>query len=453
MSQPIRWLREESKRWISQGLISPDQAQGILKLYPEPKSAVQWGTLIFAGIGATMLGLGVILLLAYNWDAVTKVEKLGFILGGVALFHGLGVALLRREDWFRQLGEASCLLGSMLFGAGIWLIAQIYHIEEHFPNGFLVWGLGALAMAWAIPSIAQGILAAVLFGIWACCEAWAFDGAIHWAPLLILGGVGALAWRQRSLVLLTVVLVMFGLSLAANAGGALALRVMLFSAVLFVAVSILVRRYRQFPQSSGIWAFFGWGGFLFCVYLLTFPKITEELLRGHRYYWNAPSPVVHDFWWSIYEWGPLSLALMAWAVVAWPWRPGGDKTRRDVSFEVWLIPLTAVVAQFLALIGLDDSEWKVASVFNLVFLAIAVSWMASGCRNGFLRLVLLGSVLFVALSVARYFDLFESLATRGAVFLLVGAMLVGEAVFFFRRKRSRLEAGDLDASASEGRKA
>ena len=51
-------------------------------------------------------------------------------------------------------------LGTMFFGAGIWLIAQVYHIDEHYPNGFLLWGLGALAMAWALRSIPQAIVAA-----------------------------------------------------------------------------------------------------------------------------------------------------------------------------------------------------------------------------------------------------------------------------------------------------
>ncbi len=39
----------------------------------------------------------------------------------------------------------------MFYGAGIWLVAQIYNIDEHYPNGFLFWALGALAMAWAMP--------------------------------------------------------------------------------------------------------------------------------------------------------------------------------------------------------------------------------------------------------------------------------------------------------------
>ena len=41
------------------------------------------------------------------------------------------------------------LAGTILFGAGIWLVAQIYHIDEHYPNAFFFWGFGAMTMAWA----------------------------------------------------------------------------------------------------------------------------------------------------------------------------------------------------------------------------------------------------------------------------------------------------------------
>ena len=55
----------------------------------------------------------------------------------------------------------------MFYGAGIWLVAQVYHIDEHYPNGFLFWALGALVLAWALESIPQALLATVLFTIWA----------------------------------------------------------------------------------------------------------------------------------------------------------------------------------------------------------------------------------------------------------------------------------------------
>jgi len=433
MRQPIHWLKEESKKWVTLGLVSPEQAQGILQLYPEPKSSQSWGTLIFTGIGVCMLGLGVILLFAFNWDAISKAEKLGVILGGVVLFHGIGVKFLSHNDWLRQLGDVSCVLGTMFFGAGIWLVAQIYHIDEHYPNGFLIWGMGALALAWVIPSLLQGVLAAILFGIWACCEAWGFESSVYWAPLLILGGVGTLAWWKKSCLLLSVVLAVFSLSLGANAGSGLVLRVMLFNAALFIAVGILVQRHKVFLQSKNIWAFFGWVGFLLCLYLLTFPEIAYNLLNEPQNGWNLEPPAISKLWRSVYTWGTFAGSLVAWGAVVWPWCQRKAKKQRDFSIECWLIPLTVVVSQILALSGLTGLRWEVAGVFNLVFLTVVVAWMAFGCREGNFRFVLCGSLLFVALAFARYFDLFESLAARGFVFLVVGVLLIGEGVLYRRR--------------------
>ena len=73
-----------------------------------------------------------------------------------------GILAGQREGWRRQLSEALCVLGTMAFGAGIWLVAQVYNIDEQFPAGFLIWGLGALAMAWAIQSVPQAIIATIL---------------------------------------------------------------------------------------------------------------------------------------------------------------------------------------------------------------------------------------------------------------------------------------------------
>ena len=73
------------------------------------------------------LGLGVILLFAYNWQDMHKFAKLGVIFGALLLAHGGGL-WLRQQRCPDGVVEAAHLLGSMLFGADIFLIAQIYHI-------------------------------------------------------------------------------------------------------------------------------------------------------------------------------------------------------------------------------------------------------------------------------------------------------------------------------------
>ena len=102
---------------------------------------------------AVVAGLGVILLFAYNWHAIPKFGKLGLVFGALVAAHAAGLWLFQRADWRKQLGEALSLLGTMLFGAGIWLVAQMYHIDEHYPNGFLLWAAGAVALAWTMPNI------------------------------------------------------------------------------------------------------------------------------------------------------------------------------------------------------------------------------------------------------------------------------------------------------------
>ena len=155
----IRWLHSQLQRWVREGIIDTADAESIGRLYPQPqaKTSRPWALIVFSGIGAVIVGLGVILLFAYNWHEMSKFAKLSVVFGSLVLAHLVGISLFIRSERFKGLGEAITVLGTMLFGAGIWLIAQIYHIEEHFPNAFLLWGIGAMLMAWTMPSVIQAI--------------------------------------------------------------------------------------------------------------------------------------------------------------------------------------------------------------------------------------------------------------------------------------------------------
>src|SRR5574344_1706102 len=87
MSQNRRWLFSETERWAQARLITAEQAAQIRALYAEPESRTPWGLLLFTGLGAVVLGLGVILLLAYNWDAIPRFGKLALIFGSVIGAH------------------------------------------------------------------------------------------------------------------------------------------------------------------------------------------------------------------------------------------------------------------------------------------------------------------------------------------------------------------------------
>jgi len=127
-------------------------------------------TLLVTGI----FSLGVILFFSYNWQVIPKYGKLAIIFSGLLLFHGLGVyvgrGLSKEEKSSHIPSQGFHLLGTLMFAAGVILIAQIYHINEHFPNGIAAMAVGALIMAWMVPSVWQVRLAITCAAVFCHCH-------------------------------------------------------------------------------------------------------------------------------------------------------------------------------------------------------------------------------------------------------------------------------------------
>lgn len=437
MNTHNRWLAGEIDRWVGEGMITPEQGASLRTRYPvpgTPEPGMSWGLIVFFALGAIVVGLGVILLFAYNWAAIPKAAKLAIIFGSIAAAHGAGVYFRLKDDWRSMLGEGLLVLGTMLFGAGIWLVAQVYNIDEHFPTGFLVWGLGALALAWAVPSIPQAIVATLVLTLWSTTEVAEFDNPADLLMLAQLAALGGLVWRLRSSLLAAIVLAGTYVQLLAHAGhwggagtgftAAIALSVGL------IAVAELVRPAAP-PRMPRVLRFYGLLGFVICAYLLSFADFSDDLLRPSR---SHDDGVIA----AAYRWSLTVLALGAWAAAflrppATP-RPFG-------RIEAWFYPLGLVCVAGSVLLDRHRDTGMIAVVFNLILLCVSALWTVQGCRDGRLRPVVLGSVVLGLLVLARYFDLFDSLAARGLAFLLFGGALFAEG-FFYRRMRLERAPGE-----------
>jgi uncharacterized membrane protein len=429
--QNIKWLEGELNRWVSEGIIDGGRAEAIRRLYPERPASRPWAILVFSGLGAGIIGLGIILLFAYNWHLIPKFGKLGIVFGSLMIAHAVGITLFFYTERFRAFGEAAAVLGTMLFGAGIWLVAQIYHIAEHYPTAFLFWGIGAFVLAWSMPSAIQAIMAAVLFTIWAGSESAEFGRAIYLAiPAIIL--LWPIAHQKRSSVLLAVLVLALGISAGFVAGaisdGHLVINVLFSIAATYVAIGLLTRQSAEFPQSGLIYHFFGFVSYIVMLYMMTFSWMAKETYFHDRL---NPESIACGL-------VPFLIALTAWLPVGRSFLPSRAGSRPDCyHYELFFIPLTLILFYASTFFPTDFKFWQVTAPANFVFLAFSLVMMARGCRGGNIWATIFGSLMLIALTLARFNDLVQSLAVRGLVFIVLGIIIFAEGFFYIRFKKKR----------------
>lgn len=106
---------------------------------------------IIVTIGAVLVGSGIFSFIAANWQEMTRPVKIGVILVSMLISYGAGWSMKEKARLLKT-GEALILLGSIVYGAGIFLVAQMFNIRANWPDGFILWMIGTIAMAFAVES-------------------------------------------------------------------------------------------------------------------------------------------------------------------------------------------------------------------------------------------------------------------------------------------------------------
>lgn len=118
---------------------------------------------IIVTIGAILVGVGIFSFIAANWQEMSKPVKIGVILVSMLFSYGIGWYLKEKLN-LEKTSSALFLLGSIIYGAGIFLVAQIFHIRANWPDGFILWMLGVIMVAFALESFPHFYFA-ILLGI------------------------------------------------------------------------------------------------------------------------------------------------------------------------------------------------------------------------------------------------------------------------------------------------
>ena len=428
------WLLGEAQAWVRDQLISAEQADAICARYPEPPAGRLAGQVV-AVLGAVLLGLGVILFFAWNWDQLHRGFKLALLLGALIAAHAGGQWWLRPDSGRRGLGEATALLGSLLFGAGLWLVSQVYHIDEHMPNAFLAWGLGVWLLAWLQPSSWQGTLAALLLTIWGGLEAIQFDHPQLAAVFLLLSLLPLAIMRCAPWLLGWVasagLLMLFWQ--AEPMRNDLGLHVLYAAAVGYIGLAGLLSRQPSGSRQSLSRGFSlpGFAVVLGVLLAMSFASGKNLAISGD---WRASATLSGPIW--LWCSGLVALTATVLAFAPARWLPG-SLNQLDVVWGWQLrLVLTGFVLYFMAAwLGVEALRGVLPGLANVLFIAHALLFIFAGSQQRRVGLVLFGGLLVCGLVFARFTDLFDSLLLRSLAFLLVGAAMVALSLWVTRSRK------------------
>lgn len=104
-------------------------------------------TKILLYVGAALVGTGILSFIASNWAGLTKLTKFLFIIFLFILCHFSG---FKMERHYPKTSRSLYYLGILIFGAGIFLIGQMFHFGGDVQDSFLWWSFGIFPLAWVL---------------------------------------------------------------------------------------------------------------------------------------------------------------------------------------------------------------------------------------------------------------------------------------------------------------
>jgi uncharacterized membrane protein len=388
----LEHLAHDVAVWQREGLITAEQEGAILARIgagePRLVGALRLGWLITAVslIGAIILGAGVVLLFATNWNAMPDWFRTFVVFAGMAIAYGSGYVLTYRYG-MERIGGALLLLGVLLFEAGLFLFAQIYNMPVDSPVLLLLATIGIAPVAYAFGSRIVLLLSIADFIGWVFWELavqYEDDTGRMAAALIVMGAVGVALYAMGRLHGLRPSLAAFG--------------------DVYVLAGALVT--------------------LALVYVFTFDEPWDAIIDDGVQSLAAPTVVY------------VTVAIATVLVAAqWYMRPREAESGIEAAALTVLLAVAAVVATWPAWTGY-------AIVFNALFFGAAAGFVAKGYLRGDERYVNAGLLLVGIGVVTRYIDVFWSLLVGSAFYIIGGLLLLALAFALERLRRGLLASMD-----------
>ncbi len=409
-------LHRELPTWQREGIIDAPGAEAIRARHPADALAHHDRAAIAVYVlGALLVGGGVISFVAWNWASMPDALKLTMIGSAMVAAHGGGWWLWKGAGTSPRLGHALTLLGTLIFGANIGLVAQIFHVSSTPWHGVAAWAFGAAVAAVAYRSAPTGVLATLVA---TSAANLAIGGEqtmdVALAPYVVAVVAAACAWAARSRAIAAFGAVAFGQTLAFAAGiGSDGPEVALLAYVAVTAIC-LAAPVAFAPRLQTVGRRLGLAAFAALMFFFGFHEISGEvhLLELDRVPWLllvAPP--------ALFAAGSVFVAL----------RRGNF----EQHLTTWLA-LTGLLIFTCALV-VQPTELFGAIAANLALAAVSIASVRASLSS-LRRLAFWGGTVGIgSLVAARFFEFQTELWLKAIVFIVCGLAVIAVGLVFERR--------------------
>ncbi len=438
-SRYLRWLKRELPVLTDAGVLDAATAERVRDYYDRQttdKGGVGWAVTLFSIIGSLLIGGGIILLFAHNWDQLSRPTRTLLSLLPLAIGSAFSMAAVWRKAK-TGVREAAGLFHALTIGSAIALIGQTYHIPGNVPAFMLTWALLALPLMFLLRSVCAFLVYLALVTSWTGIAQNTYGQAVaYWAlllPPLIFMFRSLRPNRHAPAALLTIYGVLFSVTISLGVVFERTLPGLwtLAYASLLSGVYLLGTDYYRDTEGWGNpLKLFGVIGIATLAYLFTYTSFWDDI--GWRY-------CRHDFryqqWGAWMDTGITFLLITGWALA------GVRAYRRLSGMGVVLAAFPVLAAAgFLLAAMMDDAEVVNALLFNSYFFALGLLGIVSGCRRLRLRELNGGMFLLSLLIVTRFFDSEFGFLARGIAFIVLGAAFLVANLVIARRKKKEVTA-------------
>ena len=162
-------LQDQLATWQQAGLIDAGTADRIraFEAGRADPARLRWPVVAALAAGGLMLAAGALLFVAAHWATLTPAIRLAVLLASLVAAHAGGAAAAER---FPALSSTLHAVGTAMLGAAIFLAGQTWNLASNWPQGFLLWAIGAWAGWLLLHSWPQLVAAALLTPGWLLAE-------------------------------------------------------------------------------------------------------------------------------------------------------------------------------------------------------------------------------------------------------------------------------------------